>query len=1095
MRAWTPTKILGVWLILGALPGTVGAAEVEAGRATGWGYSLGHWKPGDGLPQNGVRALAQTRDGYLWVGTLSGLARFDGMRFKVFDHRNTPQMTHDSVNDLAADAREDSLWIATGSGLLHYYDRHFERYGADEGLPDSIPVLSPARNGGVWCSPHPGEVALVRKGRVATWKFGPATPENAVRQLCEERPSELLVLLSAEHGTACSLDLASGALRPMEVPGERADCHSFLPRADGSLWFCTSQGIWRGKDTNWSRITSGPAGSTRQPKAVYPMSDGQVWVTQTEGGRLSLQRLVENQLQPFFRQGFPEGADVTTLLEGREGELWVATKVGLFRLAPTCLKTYSERDGLGNDEVLSVAAGSDGTIWAGSVYGIYTIKDGQVAAPDPPPGLTWPRAEVMLLDHRNVLWMGWPHPPSLQALAGGKWELRWPVPHGFPESGSVRALFEDREGRIWVSGGPGVFCRDGDRWRAYSTAEGLAWSDVRAIHESRRGDFWFGTYGGGLYRLRAGRFTAYRTDRGEHNNRDWWIHEDADGILWVASEDGLNRFVPPDDTPGPGSDGSSAAGPGALPPGRRAGAGAPGRFFTFTTLHGLGENVVNNIQEDASGFLWLSGLRGIYRVSRRQLNEVAAGSRAQVECMALGESDGMPNAECNGGDNQPAGCTDPQGRIWFPTIQGLVMIDPAAVRADGGPPPVALEQVKANDQVVFGDGLGAAARPGNARRIPAPGPLPSPAALLNLPPGAARTLEIRYTANSFASPQRVRFKYRLAGYDRDWVSDDQNRRVAFYTNLRPGHYSFEVTACDSHGRWNVLGARLAFYLAPYFWQTWPFYLAIATLVTAAGAGLHSQRVRRLAFVQRLKHERALAEERTRIARDLHDQLGSDLTRLALDGELAARSCQNCLGIASRAAANLSASDAAQAQPAAALAALGRIQGLSASVRDAFRSLDEMIWAVNPKQDTLAGLANYLCEYTLNYLRSTGIRCRFDVPADLPARALRTGVRHELFLVIKEGLHNTIKHAGASEVRLRVSSTAERLELELSDNGRGFDESLPQAGPSGSPSPRSRNGLANMRQRAAAARGHLEITSAPGRGTQLKIVVPLTVGRR
>jgi signal transduction histidine kinase len=259
-------------------------------------------------------------------------------------------------------------------------------------------------------------------------------------------------------------------------------------------------------------------------------------------------------------------------------------------------------------------------------------------------------------------------------------------------------------------------------------------------------------------------------------------------------------------------------------------------------------------------------------------------------------------------------------------------------------------------------------------------------------------------------------------------------------------------------------------------------------VGAAGLGLHRQRVARVAFVQRLQHERALADERARIARDLHDQLGSDLTRIALEGEFAARSCQNCLNVARAEVGQFGPHSAAGGvHPDAAAVALGRIQGLSASVRDAFRSLDEMIWAVNPKQDTLAGLANYLCEYTLGFLRSADIRCRLDVPPDLPARPLRAGVRHELFLVIKEGLHNTVKHATAHEVHLRIGFTPAHLELELSDDGRGFDQVPVEVAPP--PAARARNGLANMRQRVSAMGGRLDLTSTPGHGTQLRITVP------
>jgi ligand-binding sensor domain-containing protein len=672
-------------------------------------YRVPRWTVENGLPQNSIKALAQTRDGYVWLGTLKGLARFDGVRFRVFDHGNTPEMTHDSINDLALDAADGGLWIGTGDGLLYYRDCRFERHGQQEGITGPVGPLWPAREGGVWFSPRPGQVAFARGGRVETWEFGPERKENIVHQLGEESPSQLLALLGST-GRYCTfhrLDLNRKSLTALSVPRvalrEEPACSSFFQDADGLLWLCTSDGIWHGNEKTWTRISSTEPGPGPRPQRVYQTRDGELWVTAFDGNRISLQRLAQNELQPFIAPELPAELNVTHFLEDREGDLWVGSMAGLFRLEPKRLRVYSRRNGLRSDDTPAVAEGADGTIWVGTAAGISGIRDGIVTnLPSPEEGAEWPRVTVLLADRHNALWVGWQE-GYLARFERGQWQ-KLLAPPELGKAADLKALFEDREGRIWVGAGSGgVFRLDRGQWTSLPTTNGLSNPDVRVIFQDRRGGLWFGTYGGGLNRLQEGELTAYKTDRGELNNRAWWIHEDADGVFWVGSEDGLNRFVPPDvdEIRNPQS---AIRNRQSLLTSAATGENG-GRFFTFTTEQGLGENVVNNIQEDEFGYLWLSGLRGIYRISRQQLNQVAAGQRASVECVAYGEADGMLNSECNGGDNQPAGCKDRSGRIWFPTAQGVVVIDPKEMQQTESAPPVVIEQVRANGEVIFGDGI------------------------------------------------------------------------------------------------------------------------------------------------------------------------------------------------------------------------------------------------------------------------------------------------------------------------------------------------------------------------------------------------------
>ncbi len=731
----------------------------------------------------------------------------------------------------------------------------------------------------------------------------------------------------------------------------------------------------------------------------------------------------------------PADLNVTHFLEDREGNLWVGTVTGLFRLEPKRLRVYSRRNGLRNDDTQAVAEGADGIIWVGTGEGISGIRAGQVVnLPAPDVGAGWQRVTVLLADRHNALWIGWQE-RYLPRFERGEWQKPLAPPE-LGKAADLKALFEDREGRIWVGAGGsgGVLRLDGSQWTRFTTTNGLSNPDVRVIFQDRRGDLWFGTYGGGLNRLKEGRLTAYKTDRGEHNNRAWWIHEDADGVLWVGSEDGLNRFVPPGlaEIRNPKSEIRNEQG---------------GRFFTFTTQQGLGENVVNNIQEDEFGYLWLSGLRGIYRISRQQLNGVAARQRATAECVAYGEADGMLNSECNGGDNQPAGCKDRHGRIWFPTAQGVVVVDPKEMQQTESPPPVVIEQVRANGKVIFGDGS-TGPNPQSAIRNPK----------FHLAPGHARVLEIHYTANSLVAPERVRFRYRLVGADGDWLWDDQNRRVAFCTNLRPGDYTFHVTACNSHGTWNEQGDQFSFYVAPHFYETWPFDIACGAILVFAGPALHYRRMRRLHRVQRLEQQRALHEERARIAKDLHDDLGANLTGLALR------------------------LDVVQTHKGAANGQQSQLAALAQHTRGLVDNMREVVWAINPEHDNVESLASFLGQYAEQYLGMAGLGCRLELPVRAAADPLSSQVRHQLFLVVKEALHNVVRHARASEVRLRLQQEPHELRLAVEDDGCGLPPDGARVGG---------HGLDSMKKRVTDLGGEFSATSRTGVGTRIEIKLPLT----
>src|SRR3989440_815410 len=335
----------------------------------------------------------------------------------------------------------------------------------------------------------------------------------------------------------------------------------------------------------------------------------------------------------------------------------------------------------------------------------------------------------------------------------------------------------------------------------YTTKDGLSKNDVRAIRQDSAGDLWFGEYGGGVSRFHDGRFISFTTKQGLSDNRVFVIYEDIDHALWIGTENGLNRL-------------------------------SDGNISRFTVEQGLFDNVINDVLEDSEGNMWISCNRGIYRVRKEELLAVGREGKAKkVKYVAYGTSDGMLSSETNG-ENQPAACKTQDGKLWFPTTEGVVMIDPERIKNNELPPPVAIEEIKVRDRLLH------------------------PLGLVRLSPGHGDLLEVHYTANSLAAPEKVRFKYRLEGLDKDWV-EAGNRRVAYYTNLRPGDYTFRVIACNNHEVWNDQGASFALVLAPHFYQTWPFYALCGLFTVVFGYALHWVRLGVVRKIERLEKQHAL----------------------------------------------------------------------------------------------------------------------------------------------------------------------------------------------------------------------------------------------
>ena len=1007
-----------------AWAGAEPSAEIRSSAVLSSEYLYRQYQREDGLPDNQIRAMLASRSGYLWVATRFGLARFDGTRFAVFNHLNTPELGTGDCHALAEDSA-GNLWFICDQRLFRMAEGRPVRATSETVVQGITPgSLWADRLGRVWAGYASHLTVCLPDGGARRFALGSGVPD-LVTAIGEPAPGRIWM------GSLMGLyevDPINGRFPRVqpELPFTGMSVMAFGPRARGGCWVLFSdlqmgRGKWLGdsmwlrhyQDGRWDRaeLPATPDFRFRMPYAfLLETREGDLWlpalpglITRYRGGVFE-QLPIPHELERQW---------VTCVAEDREGNLWVGTgSEGIQRWQPRRLGSLTTRDGLAHDNAWALCESRDGSVWIGTDGGVSRLREGQFTHLTVQEGLSRNTVRALAEDSEGTLWIG--TGDGLQSWRDGEVQ-RTEFPGEWHE-GKIRTVLGARSGGVWVGTAVGLQRLHDGRWYKFTTADGLGTNDVRALLEDRTGALWVGTFGGGLSCRRDGSWTTLRTADGLSNDRVWALHEDQDGVLWIGTEYGLNRLE-------------------------------RGRFTRFTTASGLPDNLVNQILEDDRGWLWVGHDRGIYRVRREELNQVAAGRVKNLRCVRYDETeDGVP-IETNGQKSQPAGGRLRDGRLWFPTTRGVLVFDPARHREEETPPVLVIEQVRANGRRVYDNG------PPDPQEPLLPRSAGSP---LHFPPGSARVLEFRYGAVTFGSPEQSRFKFRLLGLDESWT-DAGTRRVAYFTDLRPGDYRFQVIAANRHGVWNEEGTSLPFRVQPFLQETWWFYAVAglgATLVITLGVRWRIHELRR---IHRLEQLHVLDEQRRRIARDLHDEIGASLTQIV-------RLSRPTDGHATD-----------EASPAE------RTQRIAAVAGETVDRLGEVVWANNPKYDTLEDLVSYLREYAAQYLAAMPLVARFDFPASVPVAPASGLMRRHVLLVVKEALQNVVRHADATQVTLGLFLQDGQLQIRISDDGHGFTPGDPR---------RHGNGLDNMRERIAELGGTLEVTSAPGRGTTVQAMVPL-----
>lgn len=1026
--------------------------------ACAWGsdfpkeYITDVWTVDEGLPDSSVTAVAQTPDGYLWVGTYNGLVRFDGVRFVTFDPGNTPSLAHARVRKLSVD-NQGTLWINTFDGsMTSYRNGKFAReWTWEEGLdPDAMLVSSKSNE--VTFLLHRGSLRRKKQSDPSGTGWEDMFPTNrSVGGICLAdgsgtiwyRGSDKHLLRVVDDGFE-PLPLNSG------LGDEQVDCMTTDPL--GRLWVGTDKeiAVWDGNHFQNMTPTNGEFAGDMSFLSVA--ADGRLWASVGGHVREALGRrwiLEAESLKNVFtgnlsrggacedhrggiwvydygpglwhvsadgrvrqfgaQEGFP-GERVNCLFEDREGNWWAGLDVaGLVRIRDRRFQTIDLAGQLSARPARSVCEETSGSLWIGTLGdGLECWKDGVLTNLTMPGGTGKGFVFSVCPDARGRLWVS-AGDEDLYLGENGTFNRITPIVHG------VKTIFADKSNRIWVGTKSGLYLGDGNPTNGFRLCEGVGRRDVRALAEDGRGNLWAGCEDGSLFRIVGNAVAAIHAPDGKASQAIWSLLAEPDGTVWAGTfRGGLLRF-------------------------------SNGKFARFTMAEGLPDNVICQILSDDSGNLWLGSYQGIFRVAKSALERLAGGQTNSVAVTEFGRSDGLPSLECSGG-YQPAAWRARDGRLWFTTVKGAASVQPKEIRPNRLPPPVVIEEVLVDGKNLEDESLQNPAEQRTGGPV-----LDREKGLLEVPPGKHQ-LEFRYTGLSLVSSDWVQFRYQLENADANWT-DAGKRRYAQYNLLPAGDYRFRVIACNSDGVWNNEGASLRIRILPHFYETWWFQL-IASLVVIGAVALTIRNIslRRLrSRMQRLERQHMVERERTRIARDIHDDLGASLNLIAVLGDLAKKEKTD-----------------------------ERIEKMSATAREAVTSLDEIVWAVNPRNDTLAHLVDYAGQFATGYLRAAGIRCLLDVPEEMPPREVPADVRHNLFLIIKEALQNIVKHSQATEVWLRVSAAAEALRVVIEDNGRGFERAADEPWA---------DGLRNMRERAAEIGGECRIQSKLGAGTSMTVELP------
>ncbi|MBR9916967.1 hypothetical protein GYB29_04595 [bacterium] len=964
-------------------------------------YVVTHFGMEEGLPQNSVNDIVQADNGYIWLATFGGLVRFDGHRFRTYNRSNTEGMDYDRVVSIFEDSN-NNIWGASEQGVVKLTKDKAISYSIDKRTTSaSAGWIKEDKEGRIWGALN-GNFYLLKNNQFE-------------RQMLFEVDGQKFQKISAD---------TTGAILYMDkivAKSYNDTLYKFLdlrekiesniislieyPKNSGVFFIGTSgNGVLKLKNEEVTFLGKNLGLNNKDILGFYEDRKNRLWIYSYEGILIN----EGSEFQTFRMDGEDQNFDIQirSMFEDNEGNLWLGSVAeGLFRLKETQISMIDVNDGLVNQRMLSLSALNDGSfIFGTNCGGVFVSQNGVAEFPAVnkylPNNCIW----SVFQDSKDRIWFsanGLYMTNSLQEK--GK---SFGINDGF-EGINIFAIAEDKLGNIWIGCSNGIFkYNDVSGFTTYKTEEGFNFSETRVLHEDANGNIWAGTIAG-LYKITDDNVEQVKLAHSKNypNKTDEpyirAIYQDEDGTYWFGSY-GNGIFRMKED-----------------------------QIINITSQDGLFDNIVSHIVEDDHGNFWIGSNRGIFRVSRNNLNDFSEGVNDEILSYSYGTGDGMNSAETNGGFH-PSTIQDSDGNIYFPTVGGVAVVKTTKININTTIPPVYIERVRSSTDV-FSD-----------------------INTIELPYNDS-FLEISYTAINFNKPEKTRFKYKLVGFNDNWV-DVGNRREALYSKIPPGEYTFKVLASNSDGVWNEKGATIGVVITPPFWQTKVFYGIVGLVFLTSGPAVYYYRVSQLKkendkqkrFSEQLINSQEA--ERRRIASELHDGLGQQILVIKNRLELAKQQIGNTKKLEEE------------------------MDEIMKSTKISISDVRTISHGLRPVHLEKFGLTDAIINLCREIKDSDSIEWSYHI--DKIDGLIDKNKEIHFYRVVQEGVNNIMKHSSAREASVLIKRTDYNIFTTIWDDGKGFDlKNL--TGTEGL-------GFIGMKERVETLGGTIDIKSAPVNGTTIKI---------